>query len=80
MIHATFPSPIGMILVDCDEHHVLAVNIIASGSPTILPDPPMASRIADAAIEQLRAYFGRCPAHAARRFDRPSVPSRSDKR
>jgi methylated-DNA-[protein]-cysteine S-methyltransferase len=70
MIHATFPSPIGMILVDCDERHVLAVSIIASGSPTILPDPPMASRIADAAIEQLRAYFD----GSLTRFDLPLRP------
>lgn len=70
MIHATFLSPIGTILIDCDEDHLRAISIITSPTENIPFRKVDASGIARAAIEQLSAYFN----GSLTKFDLPLQP------
>lgn len=72
MIQATLQSPIGAIVIDCDDRHVLAITIVPQ--PAAAPDEPIKPRgVAADAIDQLKAYFE----GSLTRFDLPLRPMAS---
>jgi len=67
MVQATLPSPIGTILIECDERWITAITI----RPDVeLEQAVMPGAIARMAVEQLNAYF----AGELKRFDLPVRP------
>jgi methylated-DNA-[protein]-cysteine S-methyltransferase len=67
MVQATLPSPIGTILIDCDDRWLLTVSI----RPDLdLAQQIMPNALARAAAEQMRAYF----AGELTSFDLPVKP------
>lgn len=55
IIRTTLPSPVGTIVVDCDDRHVIGITIARTDISLRDPSPP--TRVAAMAVEQLRAYF-----------------------
>jgi methylated-DNA-[protein]-cysteine S-methyltransferase len=54
MVRATLPSPIGTILIDCDDRWVLSVRICDA---PVIGQQKVFNDISRAASEQIQAYF-----------------------